>query len=55
MMATAAALTIAEVETLVEPGTLDPDLVHTPAVFVQRILQGSSYARRIEKRTTRRG
>jgi 3-oxoacid CoA-transferase subunit A len=55
MMATAAALTIAEVETLVEPGTLDPDLIHTPAVFVQRILQGSSYGRRIEKRTTRRG
>ncbi len=55
MMATAAALTIAEVETLVEPGALDPDLIHTPGVFVQRILQGSGYQRRIEKRTTRRG
>ncbi len=55
MMATAATLTIAEVETLVEPGELDPDLVHTPGIFVKRILQGASYDRRIEKRTTRNG
>src|SRR5262245_40030728 len=55
MMATAAAVTIAEVETLVPPGELDPDAVHTPAIFVQRILKGDRYERRIEKRTTRRG
>ena len=55
MMATAARLTIAEVETLVEPGALDPHLVHTPGVYVKRILQGSGYERRIEKRTTRNG
>jgi 3-oxoacid CoA-transferase subunit A len=55
MMATAATLTIAEVETLVEPGALDPDAVHTPGIFVKRILQGAGYERRIEKRTTRHG
>jgi 3-oxoacid CoA-transferase subunit A len=55
MMATAARLTIAEVETLVEPGALDPDSVHTPGIFVKRIVQGAGYERRIEKRTTRRG
>ena len=53
MMATAARLTIAEVETLVEPGDLDPHLVHTPGIFVKKILQGSGYENRIEKRTTR--
>ena len=51
----AARLTIAEVETLVEPGALDPHLVHTPGIYVKRILQGSGYERRIEKRTTRNG
>jgi 3-oxoacid CoA-transferase subunit A len=51
MMATAGRITIAEVEHLVEPGELDPDLVHTPGVFVQRILQGPHYEKRIEKRT----
>ena len=51
MMATAGRITIAEVEELVEPGELDPDLVHTPGVFVQRILQGPRYEKRIEKRT----
>jgi 3-oxoacid CoA-transferase subunit A len=51
MMATAGRITIAEVEELVEPGELDPDLVHTPGVFVQRILQGPHYEKRIEKRT----
>jgi 3-oxoacid CoA-transferase subunit A len=55
MMATAARLTIAEVETLVEPGDLDPHLVHTPGIYVKKILQGSSYEHRIEKRTTRDG
>jgi 3-oxoacid CoA-transferase subunit A len=55
MMATAARLAIAEVETLVEPGALDPHLVHTPGIYVKKILQGSGYERRIEKRTTRDG
>jgi 3-oxoacid CoA-transferase subunit A len=51
MMATAARITIAEVEHLVEPGELDPDLVHTPSVYVKRIFQGELFERRIEKRT----
>lgn len=51
MMATAARITIAEVEELVEPGVLDPDEIHTPGIFVQRILQGTSYEKRIERRT----
>jgi acyl CoA:acetate/3-ketoacid CoA transferase alpha subunit len=51
MMATAARITIAEVEHLVEPGELDPDMVHTPSVFVKRIFQGELYEKRIEKRT----
>ena len=55
MMATAATLTIAEVETLVDPGQLDPDGVHTPGIYVKRIFQGGGYQRRIEKRTTRHG
>jgi 3-oxoacid CoA-transferase subunit A len=55
IMATAARLAIAEVETLVEPGALDPHLVHTPGIYVKKILQGSGYERRIEKRTTRDG
>jgi 3-oxoacid CoA-transferase subunit A len=54
MMATAAKITIAEVEHLVEPGKLDPDTVHTPSVFVKRIFQGELYEKRIEKRTTRK-
>jgi 3-oxoacid CoA-transferase subunit A len=54
MMATAAALTIAEVEHLVEPGAIDPDHVHTPGVFVKRILRGTGYEKRIEKRTVAR-
>jgi 3-oxoacid CoA-transferase subunit A len=53
MMATAGRVTIAEVEQLVEPGALDPDLVHTPGIFVQRIFQGPAYEKRIEQRTTR--
>jgi 3-oxoacid CoA-transferase subunit A len=54
MMATAAAVTIAEVERLVEPGDIDPDAVVTPGIFVRHILQGASYEKRIEKRTVRR-
>jgi 3-oxoacid CoA-transferase subunit A len=54
MMATAAKVTIAEVEHLVEPGELDPDMVHTPSVFVNRIFQGKLFEKRIEKRTTRK-
>src|SRR6266516_2635218 len=53
VMATAAAVTIAEVEQLVEPGELDPDHVITPGIFVKHILQGASYEKRIEKRTVR--
>ena len=55
VMATAAAVTIAEVEHLVEPGELDPDQVVTPGIFVRYILEGAHYEKRIEKRTTRRG
>jgi 3-oxoacid CoA-transferase subunit A len=54
MMAMAGRITIAEVEHLVEPGELPPDLVHTPAIFVQRIFQAASVARRIERRTVRK-
>ncbi len=53
VMATAARVTIAEVEELVEPGQLDPDHVITPGIFVRHILQGVAYENRIEKRTTR--
>jgi 3-oxoacid CoA-transferase len=51
MMATAAKVTIAEVEELVPAGELQPDLVHTPGIYVQRVFQGSGYQKRIEKRT----
>jgi len=54
MMATAAKVTIAEVEHLVEPGEIDPDQVHTPSVYVKRIIQGKDYEKRIERRTLRR-
>jgi 3-oxoacid CoA-transferase subunit A len=53
MMATAAAITIAEVEQIVEPGALDPDAVVTPGIFVRHIFQGSGYEKRIERRTVR--
>ena len=53
-MATAAHVTVAEVEELVEPGSLDPDGIHTPGIFVQRIIQGPSYTKLIEKRTVRK-
>jgi 3-oxoacid CoA-transferase subunit A len=55
MMATAARVTIAEVEELVEPGEIDADHVVTPGIYVQRILQGSGYEKRIERRVTRKG
>jgi 3-oxoacid CoA-transferase subunit A len=54
MMATAADYVIAEVEQLVEPGQLDPDLVHTPGIFINAIFQGAGYQKRIEKRTVRK-
>ncbi len=54
MMAMAGRITVAEVEHLVEPGELDPDEVHTPGIFVQRIFQGSNYEKRIEQRTVRK-
>jgi 3-oxoacid CoA-transferase subunit A len=53
MMATAAKITIAEVEHLVKPGELEPDMIATPGVYVKRILQGENYERRIERRTLR--
>jgi 3-oxoacid CoA-transferase subunit A len=53
MMATAGKVTVAEVEELVPVGTLDPDCIHTPGIFVQRIIQGMNYEKRIEKRTVR--
>jgi 3-oxoacid CoA-transferase subunit A len=53
MMATAATITIAEVEELVAPGELDADLVVTPGIYVQRILKGAKYEKRIERRTVR--
>ena len=53
MMATAARVTIAEVEELVEVGELEPDSIHTPSIYVKRIFQGEVYEKRIEKRTVR--
>lgn len=55
MIATAGKITIAEVEELVETGTLDPDQIHTPGVYVQRIFQGTNYQKRIEQRTVNKG
>jgi 3-oxoacid CoA-transferase subunit A len=54
MMATAGHVTVAEVEELVEPGVLDPDQIHTPGIFVQRIIRGAHYEKRIEQRTVRK-
>ncbi len=54
MMATAGKVTVAEVEELVEIGDLDPDHIHTPGIFVQRIIEGKGYEKRIEQRTTRK-
>jgi 3-oxoacid CoA-transferase subunit A len=53
MMATAARITIAEVEQLVEPGAIEPDQVMTPGIYVKRIVQGTSYMKKIERRTVR--
>ncbi|MHC5210332.1 MAG: CoA transferase subunit A [Planctomycetota bacterium] len=52
MMATAAPVTIAEVEEIVPVGALDPDAIHTPGIFVQRLVKGERYEKRIEQRTT---
>ncbi|HEV7370619.1 CoA transferase subunit A [Arenibaculum sp.] len=54
MMATAGRTTVAEVEVLVQPGELDPDHIHTPGIYVQRIVQGRGYEKRIEQRTVRK-
>ena len=54
MMATAAKVTIAEVEHLVEVGELEPDLIHTPSIYVKRIFQGEVYEKKIERRTVRK-
>ena len=51
IMAAAGRTTIAEVEELVTPGELDPNFIHTPSVYVQRILRGEQYEKRIERRT----
>jgi 3-oxoacid CoA-transferase subunit A len=53
MMATAGRVTIAEVEELVEVGSLDPDTIHTPSIYVQRIFVGTGYEKPIEQRTVR--
>jgi 3-oxoacid CoA-transferase subunit A len=53
-MATAAHVTVAEVEHLVQAGELDGDSIHTPGIFVQRIIQGANYSKMIEKRTVRK-
>src|SRR5246127_1370233 len=53
MMATAAAVTIAEVEALVRPGEIDPDHIVTPGIYVKRIIKGENYERRVERRTVR--
>lgn len=54
MMATAAKITIAEVEEIVDIGTLDPDTIHTPGIYVHRLIQGEKYEKRIERRTVRK-
>jgi len=54
MMATAGKKTVAEVEILVKPGEIDPDHIHTPGIYVDRIILGTPYEKRIEKRTTRK-
>lgn len=54
MIASAAPVTIAEVEDLVEVGELDPDRIHVPSIFVKRIFQGVNYEKRIERRTLRK-
>jgi 3-oxoacid CoA-transferase subunit A len=55
MMATAGKITVAEVEEIVPVGSLDPDNIHTPGIYVQRLIKGPGYEKRIENRTTREG
>lgn len=55
LAAAAGRITIAEVEEIVEPGELDPDEIHTPGIYVQRVLLGSNYEKRIERRTVAQG
>ena len=54
VMATAGRITVAEVEHLVEPGAIDPDLIHTPGIFVDRMIHARSFEKRIERRTVRK-
>ena len=54
LMAMAGKITVAEVEELVPEGQLDPNQIHTPGIFVQRIIQGQNYEKRIENITTRK-
>ncbi|MGH9485257.1 MAG: CoA transferase subunit A, partial [Terriglobales bacterium] len=54
VMATAARVTIAEVEELLEPGQLDPECIVTPGIYVHRILKGTAYKKPIERRTVRK-
>jgi 3-oxoacid CoA-transferase subunit A len=54
MMATAGKVTVAEVEELVEVGSIDPDHIHTPGIYVDRILKGPVYEKRIEQLTVRK-
>lgn len=54
LMATAGKITVAEVEELVPVGILDPNQIHTPGIFVQRVLKGEKYEKRIEQKTTRK-
>ena len=54
VMATAGRVTVAEVENLVDAGAIDPDHIHTPGIFVQRIVHGPSFEKRIEQRTVRK-
>jgi 3-oxoacid CoA-transferase subunit A len=54
MMATAAKITVAEVEELVDVGTLDPDHIHTPGIYVHRVVVGTSFQKRIERRTVKK-
>ena len=54
VMATAGRITVAEVEHLVEPGSIDPDLIHTPGIFVDRMIHARSLGKRIEQRTVRK-
>ncbi len=54
MMATAGRVCVAEVEEIVAAGSLDPDHIHTPGIYVDRLVQGPAYEKRIEQRTVRR-